>query len=381
MQKSISGRRTLLWLAVLLLFVLAISYFIAPDKPEQYPDYVSDSPSPTGVKAVYTYLNKETGSVDRWPLDPEQLPAQETDQLLIMAEPLFVPDQGKMNDYISFMEAGNTILLLKTNPDGMFGLDTTPVENPADHEVIQTNTESRYQAEKNAPVRIETNEDDDVLLHDEAGAIAIKQVYGDGELIAGTAPDWMTNEMILEKDHLPLLMSLVQEGSHDWDTVFFDEYIHGSEHASTITSLYPDWLLVLGVQSILFTLMWLWLQGKRFGPIMEPREETVRFSDERIRALASWYQKGNRYQDSLAIQADYVKLLLQERWAIPYYKDWADIKDQLEQRWDGQSSEEIQAFLDGILTFLRNEHVNKQEYLLWSKKIDRLQKEVEDDEK
>ncbi|WP_373894404.1 DUF4350 domain-containing protein [Virgibacillus natechei] len=381
LQKSISGRRTLLWLAVLLLVVVVISYFIAPDKPEEHPAFVSESPSPTGVRALYTYLHNETGSVERWTHDPEHLPVREADQLLIMAEPFFIPDQGKMDDYISFMESGNTILLLKTNPDGMFGLNTTPVEDAANNEVIHNNTGTNYQAVKSSPVRIEAGVEDDILLHDEAGAIAIKRAYGNGTLIAATAPDWMTNSRILDEDHMPLLQELIQEETQEWDAILFDEYMHETGHASSLTNLYPDWLLVLGVQAILLTLMWLWLQGKRFGPIIEPREETVRFSDERIRALASWYQKGHRYQDSLAIQADYVKLLLQERWAIPYYKDWTDIKGQLEQRWEGQPSEGVGAFLDGLIHVLRKAHVNKQEYLLWSKKLDRLQKEVEDDEK
>ncbi|MBY7141538.1 DUF4350 domain-containing protein [Virgibacillus sp. NKC19-3] len=371
----------LIWLAVLLLFVGVISYFIAPDKPEEYPAFVSQSPSPTGVKAIYTSMNKEMDSVERWPFAPEHLPAQEEDQLLIMAEPFFIPDQGKMDDYISFMESGNSILLLKTNPDGMFGLNTTAVEEDTSNEIIHNSTGTDYQAVKSSSVRIEASTEDDVLLHDQAGAIAIKRAYGNGTLIAATAPDWMTNSRILDEDHIPLLQELMQEEKQNWNTIFFDEYMHETGHASSLTNLYPDWILVLGIQAILLTLMWLWLQGKRFGPIVEPREETARFSDERIRALASWYQKGHRYQDSLAIQADYVKQLLQERWGIPYHKNWADIKGELNQRWEKQPNEGVDVFLNGLIDVLHKAHVNKQEYLLWSKKLDRLQKEVEDDEK
>ena len=40
-------------------------------KLKSYPIYVSDSPSPTGVKAFYTYLEKKENGVKRWSHSPE----------------------------------------------------------------------------------------------------------------------------------------------------------------------------------------------------------------------------------------------------------------------------------------------------------------------
>ncbi len=36
-------------------------------------------------------------------------------------------------------------------------------------------------------------------------------------------------------------------------------------------------------------------------------------------------------------------------------------------------------FLNGLTNILEKEKISKQEYLLWSKKLDRLRKEVEDE--
>jgi hypothetical protein len=135
--------------------------------------------------------------------------------------------------------------------------------------------------------------------------------------------------------------------------------------------------LVLIFQGILLLLLWLWYKGKRFGPLLSEREEWVRFSDEGIQAIAAWYVKGRRYQDSLHIQADYVKLLLQERWHVPYSKEWQDLTPYVERKWLKMPVRELKSFLTGLADILNQEKINKQEYLLWSRKLEELRNEVE----
>lgn len=379
MQTSTSGRKAWLWLAVLLLLFMVISYFTVSKEPEEYPDYVSQSPSPTGVKALYTYLDDEEIPVNRWKVAPAGLTDQNEQQVLIMLEPLFIPDQQEMDAYEAFMEAGNTILLLKRNPEGMFDIKTKPLTEDLDDEtaVFGQNGET-YQATKYSPVRLQTNDGDEVLLYDEADTMAMKRPYGEGELIVANAPEWITNDMILDEDHLDLLFALLPEELENDYSILFDEYSHGSGNAASIDALYPKWLLVFVLQAIIFMFILLWHQGKRFGPIRIAREDTVRFRDERIKALAAWYQKGKRYRDSLNLQADYLKLLLQERWGIPYRLAWVDMAGQLERKWKTVSRDEINTFLHDLERVLNNGQVSKQAYLSWSKQIDQWRKEVEE---
>lgn len=358
---------------------MIISYFVMSNKPEGYPKYDSQSPSPTGVKALYTYLEKEQGSVVRWSYPPEHLTKQGNHQLLIMVGPFLISDKTKMDEYEAYMKKGNAILLLKSNPDGMFGLKTEPVKKkPSDPDTIYNSSGEKYHADMHSSVRLKAKDDDDVLLHDKAGTIAMKRPYGNGQLIVANAPDWMTNDAILDENHLPLVSSLLEAGNADGNTVLFDENSHGSTHTFALFTVYPKWLLVFGVQALLLIIIWLWYRGKRFGPILVSREETVRFSDEHIKALATWYQRDHKYHDSLTIQADYVRFLLQERWGIPYRKNWLDISDHLSRSWKSKSNDEMRSFLNGMTKVLGNENISKQEYLLWSKKIDRLRKEVEE---
>lgn len=330
---------------------------------------MSNSPSPTGVKAIYTYID-DVSTVKRWSHDPKYLTDKNAKQLLIMVEPYFIPEKDEMEAYLAFMEAGNTILLFKSNPKGMFGLDTAYVQQDTDSDkkyIRLTDQESNtFRAELFSPVRLVAESNDDILLKDKNGPLAIKRPVGKGSLIVSNSPEWMVNQALLNYDHIPLILSLLNEGQQGSKTIMFDEYSHGGENGSTFMTLYPKWFLVLVLQGILLTILLLWNQGKRFGPILIPREDTVRFSDEGIRALAAWYIRGRRYHDSLLIQADYTKQILQERWGISSSKSW------------GIPEKELKPFLKSLENILAKEKISKKEYIFWSKNLDRLRKEVEE---
>ncbi|MEH7479801.1 DUF4350 domain-containing protein [Neobacillus drentensis] len=373
-MKSLSKIRTWIGLVILLSLFLVFSYFSYSPKPQVFPAYVTNSPSPTGVKAFYTYVKKDNaGKI--WSHSPDLLKATADHQLLVMAEPAFIPEKEEMNAYINFMKAGNTILLLQNDPQGMFDVKTVSVDTQETMKVY-TQGHTSYRAQIDSGIRLQTKKEEEVLIYDEAGPIAVKQSYGNGHLIVAITPGWMTNEDLLKKDHLRLLLYLINEGFTD--KILFDEYIHGGENASTFLNVYPMWFLLLVLQGGLLMILWLWWKGKRFGPIFVPREEAVRFSDEGIQAVAAWFLRGKRYRDSIIIQADYVKLLLKERWQIPYNREWKDLSSYFERKWTKVPANEIRPFLIGLVNILEKEKITKQEYLLWSKKLEQLRREVEE---
>ena len=371
------ARQGWMWLAILLVVFAVISYFAFTPKPRFYPSYVSDSPSPTGVKGFYTYLNKEM-NVKRWNHSPEYLPNRQEKQLLIMVEPLNIPDTKEMKEYLDFIKAGNTVLLLKNNPKGMFDIKTVPVDTAGSSDKIlkiHNQGNKAFRAKINSFLRIQPKSVDEILLRDKSGPVALKHPIGKGQLIVAVTPEWLMNGNILADDNLPLILGLIN--GNDVKSVLFDEYLHGGKTATEAIHVYPKWFLLLIFQGMILAILWLWLQGKRFGPIFTPREESVRFSDEGIRAIAAWYLRGRRYHDSIVIQADFVRQLLQERWQIPYSRRWQDLSGSLERKWRSVKPTEIRPFLQGLAAVLEKENISKQEYLLWSGRLDRLQKEVE----
>ncbi|WP_335869141.1 DUF4350 domain-containing protein [Bacillus sp. 2205SS5-2] len=361
-------------LAVLISAFLMLSSLVTSQKPKEYPPFDSQSPSPTGMKAIYQFLGDEQLSVKRWIYSPEKLPSGKDNQLLVMVEPFTMPNSRETNEYEAFMEAGNTILLVKENPKGMFDLKTTMKEDIfADNEMQEIDLVGR-----SSSFRLEENGEEDVLIEDKSGVLAFKQIKGDGQLIVATFPTIFMNQNIPKRENIGLILTLLNEGNAAEGTILFDEYSHSGESAATFLTLYPRWFLLLLLQGTLGVFLWLWYRGKRFGFILIPREETVRFSDEKLQALAAWYMKGRQYQASLTIQGDYVRMLLQERWGVPVHKEWLDIEDSLSKlSW---SKKERHSFLAGITDTLTKEKITKQEFLQWSLKIDRMRKEVEDRE-
>src|SRR5699024_11306926 len=117
-------------------------------------------------------------------------------------------------------------------------------------------------------------------------------------------------------------------------------------------------MLVLAMQLIVFMLLWLLYKGKRFGPVRIPREEMVRFSNEQTSALAAWFKKSKRYRDALELQADYLKLLLQEKWGIAYQRSWQACSALLAKK-DKQMSEERAQTFTYDLTNLLNKKIGR----------------------
>lgn len=372
-------RKTKVWIPLIGLigFLLFLTYFIESYNPKAYPHYVSDSPSPTGVKAIYTYL-KDENSVKRWSHSPNLLTKQDENQILIMVEPYFTPEQEEVDGYLNFIKAGNKMILFKENPRGMFDIKTLPADiDPFLDEAITIRDKNgiEFDAFFQATTRIIPSEKEKVLFEDEAGVIATSQKIGDGELITTITPEWMLNGNLSDYDHIPLVLSLIED--REASIYYFDEYVHGPKNASNLTTLYPKWFLVLLLQGGLIVLLWLWYRGKRFGQVIVPREDNVRFSDEGIRALSAWFIRGRYYHESLNIQADYVKQLIQEKWGIPSHRDWTDLSTKLSLRWSGKKENEVKQYLQNLTKILENKKLTKQDYLIWSKNLDELRNEVE----
>src|SRR5699024_11248999 len=168
LKSSQTNKKTWLWLVVVLVLFIGISYVLSSGQPEDYPDFISESPAPSGSKAFYTYLKNKAHSPKRWENDPELLPEDEKNQLLLMIEPFFVPNSEQMKEYINFMESGNTIILFNTNHDGLFDLKVNPVM-PIERETTHVRTSLGQNNEDFvlSHVRLLEEAQDDILIEDD----------------------------------------------------------------------------------------------------------------------------------------------------------------------------------------------------------------------
>ncbi|KUP08295.1 hypothetical protein Q75_03060 [Bacillus coahuilensis p1.1.43] len=368
------------WVGVSLLIAALVvgAYLSAAQKPKEYFPYDTDSPAPDGLKALYTYFNESEWKAQRWKFSPEELASEPLNHVLFIIEPLTVPSRSDMEDYKAFMSAGNTIILLQENPSGMF---ETEVENNSSIEEYSTVTNSQneeFQSTNLSIIRLRAKDEHTILLEDDLGVLATHQQIGKGHLIISTFPRIITNEELTNRDHVSIFFELLEAGRVNENSVLlFDEYARSSEMNASIDELYPKWFLVLMMQGVLVGVLWIWMKGKRFGAIVTEREEYVRFSNERLRALSLWYVRGKQYQAALKTQANFVRQLVQERWGLSTSKEWQDLIPSLQTKLAYKDKEELVQFVNGLTGVLSKEKVSKEEFMLWSGKLDRLRKEVE----
>lgn len=375
-KQKIKQNQSLIWLFCLLIVFLIAMYIIQSNQPKQYHPYTSKSPAPTGTKALYTYVNNHYDSVNRWSQSPEKLSTTVTDQLLIIIEPLRTMTSEEINHYEQFIRAGNTVLLLTNTPMSLFDMEYSN-EISDEYKMYDANGKA-YDIQEISAYRfnVDENEQEEKIFEDENGqALAIKKSIGDGEVYVFSSVDFLMNQFILEEDHIPIIIHTLNQ--LDVESVYFDESIYFEPTTFSQFEPYPKWFLLLMIQLIILTLLWLLLKGKRFGPIQTVREDAVRFSDESIRAVANWYLRSRQYHDSLNIQAAYLKNMCMEKWGVSTNKEWSEYKHLVKEKRITIKGLDIDAFFDEIGHVLRKEKMSKQEYLLWSKKIDQVKREVE----
>ncbi len=368
------------WIPLLFAIILfiGIGTIILPKKTTPFPPYLTESPSPTGTKAFYSFLEEHNNQVSIWKKPSESLPSLSTPQLMLMIEPSYPFNPMETEDWIQWLEEGNRIWLITDNPTDYFPLETTfyvEEESIKVGTITGMNTMSgSYQGRIETATRLLPDLGDQVLLEDYSGVIALSRKYGKGELMVLLTPNWLTNGAILEHDHVKMILPFIQQNEHG--VIWFNEFIHGSTNQPPIVEIYPEWFLLLLAQGIVILLLWLWYKGKRFGSIETPREWIVRFGDERIRAIASWNERGGFYKESLLTQEEYLRHRMQEKWGIPSNLENAKLLDTLRNRLSQEKLKQWRIYWNDFQRVRIATKITPKAYVQWSKRFEEMQKEV-----
>lgn len=374
MEQVKKQSRIWLWIALALFVFVGLGYILSGDQPKTYKSYLSKSPSPTGVKAFYTYLQEEKGEAERWYGQPRKLRNLEQNQTLIMVGPYFRFSEEDMLSYQNWMEQGNTILLLKNDPVGYFNTNIELAETPSGPLKVENKDGETFKAQLPVNKRLRLKGNDVELLSDEKGTVALKRSFGEGELIVSLQPEWVTNGNILEKDHTELALYLLNQT--EASSILLDEYVHGQENLPTYLTVFPKSLLVFILQLAILTIFILWLKGKRFGPVYLPREAEVRFGDERLRALAAWYMRSDFYNESLSIQEQYVRQSVSDKWGVSIQHSWDDIFETIKPRLTKEQINKWSEWVRDLHKVRQTDKWSKKDYVIWSQKLDEIRKEV-----
>jgi hypothetical protein len=367
---------TWITIAILLILFFGLGTLLIPNKQTDYPEFISQSPSPTGVKAIYTFIKNQQTQVQVWERPVEQLPSS-SEQFMLLIEPNQMFNEEEQAKWIEWMEHGNDLWLVAHYPEGFFDAKTNKVGSNNESPIKQIHTnEGTYKALVETNLRLVPKAGDETIFEDSSGPIAISRTYGKGELTVLLTPEWFQNKNILENDHLQLILPLLEHVKPE--VVWFNDYIHGFKSKLAIIEAYPEWFIVIFTQICLFMLLFIWSEGKRFGPVETPREWVVRFGDERIRAQAVWYQKGEFYQETLHHQMAYLRLIIQDQWGIATNTVSQDFIDLTKRRLpQSKQSQWEQNWLE-INAISSTGKVSHKQFLRCSKLIDDMRKEVQE---
>jgi hypothetical protein len=373
--------KTRSWIGLLVSVALFVGLGSAllPHQPPHYPDYVSDSPAPSGVKGIYTLLQDRTDKVSVWKEVPGGLPHLNGKQMMIVIEPYEPFNPEEEASLIRWMEAGNTVWLVDEYPYQHFDIEVDEVGDSPSEQVASIEGKAEWMGSYRASVRsisrISPAENDRVLLTDEKGVVALSRPYGAGELLVSVTPEWMTNEKILNEDHVDLLLPFIERGSAE--VIWFNEYVHGYAKSPTLLETYPHWFLLVAAQMVIVGGFWLWYKGRRFGPVEVPRELTVRYGDERIRAMASWYERSGFWTPSMMIQQQYVRQRMQEVWGIPVSLDAGALMDAVKHRLSSEEWIEWKRLWSDMEQLPQGTKISHKQYMEWAKQLDRVRKEID----
>ena len=384
--------------SVALIVVLMVLAMFFGEKPlRQYPDYAAESPAPEGIKAFVTLLDKYYDRVEIWP-EKGKMP-EGSGHLVMMVEPGGLGEFGRfLTDeeealWIDWMKRGNSLWLVGQHPAeicslwgekaigkddaGGGSLGVFPDEEGSQ---VQGGDELSgvYQASVVSRTRLELKTGDKSLLWDELGVVCSARSYGAGELVALNVPEWLQNAGILEGDRVRILTRLLTR-SEPRDIWFYEEaaFSGAPQQENSAWSVIPVGVYYVVALLVVLVVLELWRRGMRFGAAEAPREGAVRFGDERIRALGSWYHRQGFYAEALAIQARYLNHLMREVWGIAGRQDESRLQRILHRRMGSENVEEWMRNYRWICDKRWPDKMSQKEYVMWSQRVSRMQQEVQ----
>lgn len=320
-----SDRKLLMIGGVLLILMLTATTFLSPPGEESGSPIPSTySPQSSGARAAYLLLSRLHYSVSRWEESPVGLSADEdSNVLLILAEPLHPPSAPERKALLDFVKAGGHVLftgagisryfpeaeLSRVPPDPGPKLMSADIPNHLLREGQYVSIEPQASWGKLTASQL-------ALFGGEQPSVVLWKL-GDGEILwwAGSTP--LTNAGITESDNLSFFLNSVANwSSGDSYEIYWDEYFHGQRSSvwSYVAKTSLAWgLLQIGVLGIavLFTF------SRRSGPIFVPPGVSRLSPLEFVDTLGGLYERAGAASSAVAVSYARLRSLLTRQLGLP----------------------------------------------------------------
>jgi hypothetical protein len=276
-----SGDRKLLLIAAAVLLVLTAGLaFVGIDPQDQGMSLPSTySAGSGGARAAYLLLQELHYKVSRWERSPTELPIEEGEAVLILADPLQSPSKEERAALKDFVEEGGQVLFTGGRIKAFFPDAKVDVQfRTLEWKTFTANFPSNYTfgAQK---IVLQTGTTwqgpfgSQLPLYGEKGApVVVSWRMGEGRILWWAAATPLTNSGITREGNLNLFLNAMNfpvPGDRAAVQIYWDEYFHGQRTSlwSYVRKTPVAWgLLQVAVLGLLVVFAF----GRRSGPVMMP---------------------------------------------------------------------------------------------------------------
>jgi hypothetical protein len=321
-----SDRKLLIGGSILFVAMLAASVALSPPDDQTTSSIPSTySTQSAGAEAAYLLLSRLHYPVRRWQDAPTELPpSDESNILLILAEPEQMPSKSERDAVLNFVSEGGHVLFTGSKLASFF----------PDANISWLSPDPKWASfSPNLPSRLASNashitiqpqgywgdltEAQLALYGDADSKAVVSWSYGDGEILWWTGSTPLTNAGITQDDNLAFFLNSVSNWSNDRSyTIYWDEYFHGQRNSLWSYAGKPSitWGLVqIGLVAfvVLFTF------GRRSGPIYRQQVVSRLSPLEYVDTLGGLYERAGAAPAAVSVSYQRLRYVLARQLGLP----------------------------------------------------------------
>jgi Domain of unknown function (DUF4350) len=321
-----SDRKLLLVGGLLLLLLMAMSAALSPPE-DQTPSRIPStySTQSDGAEAAYILLTRLHYPVRRWQDAPTELPPpDESNVLLILAEPEQLPSKSEREAIVKFVQNGGHVLFTGSNLPSFFpDADISWVRPDPKWISFSPNLPSRL-ASNASHITIQPkgywgnlNEAQLALYGDVSSRAVVSWSVGNGEILwwAGSTP--LTNAGITQNDNLAFFLNSVSNWSRSRRyAIYWDEYFHGQRNS--LWSYARKTSITWGIVQIgLIATVVLFTFGRRSGPVYRQQVVSRLSPLEYVDTLGGLYERAGAAPAAVSVSYQRLRYVLSRQLGLP----------------------------------------------------------------
>ncbi len=295
-----------LWVGALLMLV-AVGYGLLP-APEARAPIDSFSEDSAGKKAFFLLTQELLERVER--SSGSLIPVDEAADVLVMLGPARYPDRAQWQTLHDWVARGRALVFAARHQDPAVALEpfgirvvpataalleptNPPLENEASGFVTDLGADFDTDLEVDwisaGEVRSEAS-DVSVTLSVDGSPQVMWRPIGDGVVVVVASDYIFTNRSLATEGH-GLLAFRILESASPQGSVYFDEEMNEGGAPRVVGILFESPFRVVTIQFLVITLLFAWMAGRRFGPLLRAARSARRSLVEHAEALGSLHFK------------------------------------------------------------------------------------------